>query len=479
MKVASMFVLASMLVATGSLYSQAGPRHADAVAADPSAMPKAPDARSVDVTPALQETRVPPDANLQAALNKGGVIRLTPGATYTGSFVLKSKTTLYAEGAQFKMVPNGPVLSIEPGTTDVYVSGFTFAGADTMYFNQQIVRIGRADSRQATADRAPARITFIGAKIPSYRGKRAIEVNGSQVTIKDSVINDVYDPAARDSQAILILNAPCSPCVIEGNDLSAGSENILVGGAATAIPGLVPTDIRITNNKIWRPLSWQTDRTNRGVKNLIELKSGINVAITHNVLDGSWKAAQDGYCMVITPRAKGEIHDVLIEDNTCDHVGGGFNITGFDEKLATPAPTSGIVVRRLRLNADHRAYGGRGILALITLGPHDVTFDDVTAITTGGCIVLVDKSGKHITADGTYAPTPSMAALTITNSRLVAGTYGLVIGPASTSTLNTGVIDTITMMGNTIAGANGWLRKYFPRNTYVTRDKLNALVAAQ
>ena len=93
--------------------------------------------------------------------------------------------------------------------------------------------------------------------------------------------------------------------------------------------------------------------------------------------------------------------------------------------------------------------------------------------------MLVDKSGKHITADGTYAPTPSMAALTITNSRLVAGTYGLVIGPASTSTLNTGVIDTITMMGNTIAGANGWLRKYFPRNTYVTRDKLNALVAAQ
>jgi hypothetical protein len=473
MKVTSMFVLALMLVATGLLYSHAGPRNAEATAADVA------DAPAGELNADLQGTTVPPDGNLQAALNRGGVIRLTAGATYTGSFVLKSKTTLYAEGAQFKMVPTAPVLSIEPGTTDVYVSGFTFAGADTTFFNQQVIRIGRADGRQTTVDRAPARITFIGAKIPAYRGKRAIEVNGSQVTIKDSVINDVYDPAAHDSQAIGIINAPCNPCVIEGNDLSAGSENIMVGGGVTAIPGLIPTDIRITNNKIWRPLSWQTDGINRAVKNLIELKSGIKVAITHNVLDGSWRAAQDGYCMVITPRAKGEIHDVLIEDNTCDHVGAGFNIAGFDEKLLTANATSGIVVRRLRLNADHRTYGGRGILALITLGPRDVTFEDVTALTTGGCIVLVDNKAKHITADGTYAPAPSMAALTITNSRLVAGTYGLIIGSATTSTLNTGVIDTITITGNTIAGGNGWLKKYFPQNTYVTRDKLNALVAAQ
>jgi hypothetical protein len=475
----STFVLALMLAATGSLHSHAAPGNSGAVAVDRPVAAKTPDALPAKVTPALQETHVPANSNLQAALNKGGVIRLTPGATYTGSFVLKSKTTLYAEGAEFKMVPNGPVLAIEPGTTDVYVSGFTFAGADTMFFDQQVIRIGRADNRQVTADRAPARITIIGAKIPSYRGKRAIEINASQVTIKDSVINDVYDPAGRDSQAISILNAPCSPCLIEGNDLSAGSENIMVGGSVTAIPGLVPADIRITNNKIWRPLSWQTDGVNRGIKNLLELKNGRDVAITHNVLDGSWKAAQDGYCMVITPRSKGEIHDVLIEDNTCDHVAGGFNITGFDNHLPTPAQTSGIVVRRLRLNADHRAFGGRGVLALITQGPHDVTFEDVTALTTGGCIVVVDKRGRHVAADGSFAPNPTMTALTITNSRLVAGTYGLIIGSASTSTLNTGVIDTITVTGNTIAGGNGWMKKYFPQNSYVSRDKLNALVAAQ
>jgi hypothetical protein len=141
------------------------------------------------------------------ALNGGGVVRLAQGATFAGSYILKPNTTLLTEGAKFSGSTTGPTLYVPPGTDNVYVSGFTFAPTGTVW-DQQVILIGRNDSTQNTLALVPEHITIIGANIPSYRGKRAIDVNGADVKVLQSLINDAWDLAGRDSQAIGVLNTP-------------------------------------------------------------------------------------------------------------------------------------------------------------------------------------------------------------------------------------------------------------------------------
>lgn len=469
----------ALLALAAPAAAQQVPRSTDAVLSDMEATAKQQVALVAELRTALSAQVVPAGGDVQAALNKGGDVYLTAGATYPGTFTLKTdKTALFLNGAKLTGSALGPALQID--ADDTYVSG----GELNTGWDQSVVHIGYNDTRQVTVDSAPARTTLVGLRIVGYRGKRAVEVNGSQFAVKASTLGDIYDPAGRDSQAIAILNAPCAPCIIDGNDLSAGSENIMVGGDTMKIKDvngvpIVATDIRVTGNNIWKPLSWQTDGINRGVKNLLELKAGVKVFVSKNTMDGSWKAAQDGYCFAITPRNSQVIADVIIEDNTCAHVGGGFNIMGVNDSTPTPAPVSGLVIRRNNLNIDHIKFGGRGILALITQAPHDVTFDSNVAIFTGGEAFYLDKPGSHPNADGTRSPNDPMVSLAYTNNYSTAGTYGFVIGGATNSTAPmAGVVSTLTITGNTIADANSWVKKYFPTNTFVTRAALDALLAA-
>jgi hypothetical protein len=398
--------------------------------------------------------------DLQAALNNGGEVRLTPGATYPGMLT----------GS-----PTGPALDIPIGTHDVEI----FDLSATTTHDQGVIRVGRNDRTQTTLELVPQRITFTRVKVPTYRGKRAFEINAANVTLTDCIVADVYDPGGRDSQAIEILNAP-GPVLVQGGSYSAGSEVIMIGGDEMKIPGVVPTGITIRDSTLWRPLEWQTDGVSRTVKNLIELKTGRNVLVQRVRMDGSWKNGQDGYAVVITPRAGGDIHDVTIEDTTIDHVAGGFNILGADSSSVTPSVLSGVVIRRVKVTTAKAVYGGRGILALITGGPHDVTFDDVTAVLDGNCIVYVDKSsGAALQPDGTKKPAGNMASLVVTNSRLVPGIYGFIFTGNVRGKLWQNSVDALTVTANTLADAPAEFKKNFPRNTYVDRATFDALVAGK
>jgi hypothetical protein len=410
---------------------------------------------------------------------------LVAGGVYPGSITLHSNTTLDCKGASLTGSALAPTIVVEVGAQNVVINNCTVTSSG---FDQQVIRIGRNDSGQTQLAQAPAHIALRHVTIPTFRGKHAIEVNGSDVWITDTTVLDAYDlpTASRDSQAIWIGNAPCQPCVIDHNTLSAGSENILVGGDLMKIPGVYPTDIRITYNRIFKPLVWQTDGINRAVKNLIELKTGRQVLIKGNVLDGSWHAAQDGYAFAITPRSGGDIQNVLVEDNTVTNVAGGFNILGRDDGtgslIPTPAPISNLVIRRLSLSASSKLYGGRGILALITGAPHDVTFDNVTGVYDGNSIIQLDT--RSVTnPDGTISYV-RMAALTITNSRLTSGVYGLFLRGNVGGKNWPSFIDALTVTGNTLVDpssgdARSAMHTLFPTNTYVDRPTFDALLAVQ
>jgi hypothetical protein len=136
-------------------------------------------------------------------------------------------------------------------------------------------------------------------------------------------------------------------------------------------------------------------------------------------------------------------------------------------------------VRRLKITISSATYGGRGILALITGGVRDVSFDGVTAVLDGNCMIYVDKnSGAALQPNGTKAPAPTMASLALTNSRAVTRTYGFIFTGYVRGTNWQNSMDALTVTGNTFTtGAGPTFRANFPNNTYVDRATFDALIA--
>src|SRR5678816_3181005 len=83
-------------------------------------------------------------------------------------------------------------------------------------------------------------------------------------------------------------NGP-GPYHIINNYIEAAAENIMFGGADAKIPNLVPSDIEIRRNHVFKPLSWKVgDPSYLGrhwaIKNLLELKNARRVTIDGNTV---------------------------------------------------------------------------------------------------------------------------------------------------------------------------------------------------
>jgi Right handed beta helix region len=402
-----------------------------------------------------------PDGNLQAALDRGGKVALVPGAVYYGTFVIrKSGTSLDCLGASVIGPKTGPAIHIAPGTNDWALVGCTATTAN----DQRVIQIGNNDGAQTTLDKVPRRGLITRLRIPTCRCKKGIEVNGAEVEIRGNDIADVYDPGGRDSQAVAILNTP-GPVLVEGNELSAGSEPIMIGGDTMKIPDVVPSDITISNNHVYRPEAWHGDGVNRAVKNLLELKTGVRVKVLNNRFEGNWRAAQPGYAIVITPRSGGDIHDLLFDGNTLDRTAAGFNIMGADSKTVTPSPVSGVVIRNMKATIRKGTYGGNGAFIQLTTEVQDVTTENV-AVDTDGAAIVVGDFGARLMPDGTIVKTGKLGSFSMTKSLCQVGKYGFFFRAANASKWPA-VLDALSLTGNTFAGADPALVKGFPDNTYI------------
>src|SRR4029450_1711251 len=80
-------------------------------------------------------------------------------------------------------------------------------------------------------------------------------MNGKQIGVLNSYISDIKSVNA-DSQAINGYNG-AGPFTIENNYLEAAGENVLFGGADPAVTNLVPSDIVLRRNHLFKPLQWR------------------------------------------------------------------------------------------------------------------------------------------------------------------------------------------------------------------------------
>lgn len=222
--------------------------------------------------------------SLQAAINAarpGDEIRLAPGATFTGNFVLPvvqgdSVITIRTDLADAALPPanqrvtpatasrfakivspnTGAALRTAPGAHHWRVMFIDFPSTKEGFGD--IIQIGDGSSAQSDLSQVPYEITFDRVYVhgdPIYGQKRGIALNARTVTIRNSYISEIKAVGA-DSQAIGGWNGP-GPFSIENNYLEAAAEAFMLGGSDPPIPNLVSEDVLVRYNYMSRPMSWR------------------------------------------------------------------------------------------------------------------------------------------------------------------------------------------------------------------------------
>ena len=154
------------------------------------------------------------------------------------------------------------------------------------------------------------------------------------------------------------------------------------------------------------------------VKNTIELKNAQRVTIEGNVIENIWRAGQNGYALVLTPRNQGNtapwtvVQDVMIRSNIVRHANGGVNILGWDYSSSTGSQ----LTRRISLvnnvfdDIGGSQWGGGAHFLMITGGASNVTVDHNTVFHTSNIVLI----------DGAQSP-----GFVFTNNLMKHNTYGI------------------------------------------------------
>jgi hypothetical protein len=220
--------------------------------------------------------------------------------------------------------------------------------------------------------------------VPKYDTTRAVMLSGvTYAAIVDSYIDDFHCGAliggCVDAQAIAGGNGsiPQGIWKIHNNFLEAAAETILFGGITTN--SVTPADIEITNNHMFKPLTWmpgQTGfvgrpnsdstkcKTTPGycpfiVKNLFELKNAQRVLLEGNILEYSWPGfSQHGAAI--------SVNGMNPPDRTLSYI----SVMDFTVRYNHTSHTASVL---------SLSNPGPGNLPIGRISIHDNIFDDVSA----------------------------------------------------------------------------------------------------
>jgi hypothetical protein len=376
--------------------------------------------------------RVQAGEDLQAALNAaqpGDQVMLSPGATYTGNFILPKKEgegTIVVRPRRLVGLPEGErtgpqdaaamariqtpnsaaAVTTAPGAHDWRFIGIEFGIVPGTPVNYGVVRLGEGDEsrmRHLPTDIVIDRCWVHGNATGNSR--RGISLNGIRQAVIDSYVSNFKEVGA-DSQAIAGWNGP-GPFKIVDNYLEGAGENVMFGGADSAIDGIVPSDIEFRHNYLYKPLRWRVgDPSYAGihwtVKNLFELKNARRVLVEGNLMENSWGDAQTGYAVLLksanqdgaAPWSRTE--DVTFRNNLVRHAGGALSVVGRDPH--TEGLTQRVTIENNVFDdINQQKWKGTGIFLLVVsspppagytaAGPRHLVVDHNTAFHTGSTIV--------------------------------------------------------------------------------------------
>jgi hypothetical protein len=367
----------------------------------------------------------------------GPELRLAPGH-YVGNFTVSAavnvacQTPLPAGRVTPEVVSACQILALDKlkpvlriAASNVTIRGTTITGVAP---DRTVVLIGSSTATDVTAQ--PANVTLDQNAILGVEGlgHRGIEAHGARVTITRNHIAGFLEQR-RQSQGIYASNGP-GPYLIEDNYVEASGENILFGGDDPRIRDLVPSDITVRGNLLFKPQDWRQKKGS--VANLFELKNAKRVLVEHNVLDGNWADIQVGIPILFTPRNQygkapwSVVADVVFRHNVVKNTPAGFsvNILGTDNE----APSQQTARIRIEHNLFLDARSGVQVVGGVA---------DALVITRNSWPAI---RWKVLGFDGSRAlKTP----LTFTANVFASGKYGIT---GANTDIGTGALDAYTTL---------------------------------
>ena len=362
---------------------------------------------------------VGPKDSLQAALNAanyGDTIVVQAGVTLSGGFVLPKKTgtgEIVIQSSRISELPEDvrvnpsqsalfaklqtsnteAIITTAPGAHHYRFQGIEFMTTSSTKQVYDMIRLGEGRGEQKTLDAVPHHLVIDRCYIHGFDAQdiqRGVSLNSAETTIKNSYFSEIHG-AGFDTQAIAGWNGP-GPFHIINNYLEAAGENIMFGGADSASQELMPNEIEIRGNHMFKPLSWKVGHPSYAgkhwtVKNLLELKCATNVTIDGNVFENNWADGQSGIGILFTVRNQ-EGHapwSILKNIKFINNVvrgsdGGALNFLGSDNEK--PSQRSSFAVISNNLFADIRG-------PFLTMnGFNDVSITHNTHFQTGNIAIL-------------------------------------------------------------------------------------------
>lgn len=295
-------------------------------------------------------------ADLVTALKTPGNYQLAPG-TYTGNFqALADGVSITGADLPQDRVQPGVTVSHTLAPSDILRATLTVTGSRVSFCginiappkqDRAVVVVGSSSIDDPVLQ--PDLVLLDRVEVianSTLGGKRGIEAHTRNFTLTNSrVVGFLY--TGEQSQAFLSYNGP-GPYNIFNNEIEGSGQNILFGGGNTHSIAMIPSNIRIVNNLIRKPLTWKS-RTG-SVANSIEFKCAKNALIEDNLIDGCWKDVQSGHMIVLTPRNQTGtnpwcvVEDVTIRNNRTVNHSDGYAVNILLEDNANPSQQTKRVV---------------------------------------------------------------------------------------------------------------------------------------
>jgi len=348
--------------------------------------------------------RVHSGDDLQAALDRavpGDQVVLDSGATFTGNFVLRKKAgsgLIVVRTSAIGSLPEGTragpgdapqmarivspsfaaAVDAAPGAHQWRLIGLELTVSPGVSENTAVVSLG--SGAETTRSQLPREIVIDRCWIHgnnSQNDRRGVALNGDAEAVIDSTVSDFHE-VGYDAQAIAGWNG-AGPFKIANNELDASGENVMFGGADPAIVNLIPSDIEISHNHFFKPLSWRVGDPSYGgihwtVKNLFELKNARRVLVDGNVFENSWGDAQTGFAILLkSANQEGAApwsvtQDVTFTDNIVRHAASAMAIEGRDPGGSVSFTHRLSVTNNLFDDINGKTWKGSGDFLQITSG---------------------------------------------------------------------------------------------------------------
>ena len=318
-------------------------------------------------TPPPPDTKIDTEPELTAALLIGGEVKCE--GTISGNFTFSKPTQLVGAvqplGVRATPTDSTPCVLSPLDVTSPVVSIPTFSASGSsivgVYFNggntdSTTLMIGTLSATEAVLQPSDITIRSNVFMAGSNGGLRGISAHGSNIVIEDNHIENYWN-ANRDTQGIWGNNGP-GPYRIVNNFIEASGENIMFGGDAARIVGVVPSDILVKSNTLFKRQAWRTAVPNPSVKNLFELKNAQRVVVEDNIMDGNWRDSQEGSAILFTVRNEGAdslgrvrmpwatVNEVTFRRNTVINTPDAFavNILGLDDNGLPSVQSKRIII---------------------------------------------------------------------------------------------------------------------------------------